>query len=107
MTAAAANPFSQQVVDAVASHMNLDHPEDSLLIVRSLGAQPTATAASVSGLDGDAITFEAVIDGQPQPVQVPWSTTLTERPQIRAEVTRMYYEACEALGVQPREAEQH
>lgn len=107
MSTAQESPFSQQVVDAVATHMNMDHPEDSLLIVKSLGAQPTATAASVSDLDGDSITFEAVIDGQAQPVRVPWSTPLTERPQIRVEVTRMYYEACEALGVQPREAEQH
>jgi hypothetical protein len=104
---ATANPFSQQVVDAVADHMNMDHPEDSLLIVRSLGARPEATGARVGGLDGEAIEFEAVIDGKPETVRVPWSESLTERAQIRVEVTRMYYDACAALGVEPRAAEEH
>ncbi|MEO6821095.1 MAG: DUF2470 domain-containing protein [Candidatus Nanopelagicales bacterium] len=107
MTEPNVNPFNQQIVDAVAHHMNLDHPEDSLLIVRSLGEQPAATEASVSGLDGDSITFDAVIEGRQQAVRVPWSTPLTERTQIRVEVTAMYYDACKALGVQPREAQAH
>ena len=107
MSEAPASPFNQQIVDAVADHMNLDHPEDSLLIVRSLGGQPTATEASVSDLDGESITFTALVDGTSQPVRVPWSTPLTERPQIRTEVTRMYYEACAQLGVTPRQAEEH
>ncbi|MGH3492462.1 MAG: DUF2470 domain-containing protein [Sciscionella sp.] len=101
------NPFSQHVVDAVADHMNMDHPEDSLLIVRSLGGQPGATSATVGGLDGDAIEFDAVINGQPEAVRVPWSEPLSERAQIRVEVTRMYYDACHALGVEPRAAEEH
>jgi hypothetical protein len=104
---AKAGPFNQQVVDAVARHMNRDHPEDSLLIVRSLGAQPSATAASVSTLDAVSVTFDAVIEGRQQTVRVPWSTELTERAQIRGEVTRMYFDACEALGVKPRETQQH
>lgn len=107
MTTQQHNPFSPQVIDAVADHMNTDHPEDSLLIVRSLGARPDASAASVGGLDGDGIDFTAVINGTDETVRVPWSEPLTERTQIRVEVTRMYYEACEALGVQPRAAEEH
>ncbi|UWZ40364.1 DUF2470 domain-containing protein [Dactylosporangium roseum] len=87
--------------------MNLDHPEDSLLIVRSLGGRPDATAATVSGLDGAGIDFAATVDGASRIVRVPWSTPLTERPQIRVEVTRMYHDACAMLGVPPRQAEEH
>lgn len=101
------NPFSQQVIDAVMNHMNLDHTDDSLLIVKSLGGQPNATAAQMSGMDADAIEFTATIDGADRTVRVPWSERLTERPQVRVEVTRMYHEACAALGITPREAGEH
>lgn len=101
------NPFAQNVIDAVVDHMNEDHPEDALLIVRALGAVPDATAASTKGLDGSGIDFEAVVDGSTRTVRVPWSEELNERPQIRVEVTRMYHEACAALGVTPRTAEEH
>jgi hypothetical protein len=101
------NPFGASIVAAVVEHMNLDHPEDSLLIVRALGARPDATAASTVGLDGDAIEFDVHTKGARERVRVPWSTPITERRQIRAEVTRMYYDACTALGVESRPAEEH
>ena len=99
--------FPPEVIAAVCSHMNDDHVEDSLLIVRSLGAQPTATAASMAGLDDTVAVFVATVDGSEREVRVPWSTTITERPQIRAEVVRMYHEACAALGIEPRAAAEH
>ena len=43
--------------------------------------------------------FSAVVDGSTREVTVPWSEPLTERPQIRLEIERMYHEACAALGV--------
>lgn len=101
------NPFNQQVIDAVTGHMNEDHPEDNLLIVKALGHQPAATAAVMTTMDGDAAEFEAQVDGASQVVRVPWSKPLSERGEVRVEVTRMYYEACELLGVEPRAAEQH
>lgn len=107
MSQATENPFSQQVIDAVMHHMNLDHSDDSLLIVKSLGGTPDATAAEMSGMDADAIEFRAVVDGRDKAVRVPWSERLTERPQVRVEVTRMYHEACAALGIAPREAGEH
>lgn len=101
------NPFTQDVIDAVRDHMNLDHQDDSLLIVRSLGKRPEATAATMAGMDGSAIEFDATIDGSQQVVRVPWSEQLTERGQVRVEVTRMYHEACATLGITPREAAEH
>lgn len=96
------NPFPPDAVDQIAAHMNGDHADDNLLIVKALGGIPTATAARMSGLDADAMEFAAVVDGIEVPVRVPFAERLTERRQVRAEAVRMYREACAALGVDPR-----
>jgi putative heme iron utilization protein len=99
--------FGPDVVAAVCRHMNDDHPDDSLLICRTLGGRPAATAATMTGLDADGADFEVTVDGRPEHVRLPWSTTLTERPQIRLEVVRMYEQACAAAGRVPRTAAPH
>jgi len=99
--------FAPEVVEAVCRHMNEDHVEDSLLIVRSLGGRPDATVAAMTGMDDTAAIFTATVDGVEQELRVPWSEQITERPQIRAEVVRMYHEACAALGIEPRAAAEH
>jgi putative heme iron utilization protein len=96
------NPFPPEVVAQIAAHMNGDHSEDNVLIVRALGGIPTATAARMSGLDVDAMEFAAVVDGIEVPVRIPFLERLSERSQVRAEAVRMYREACEALGVEPK-----
>lgn len=96
-----------EVVAAVTAHMNADHPEDNLLIVRSLGGRPDATAATMAGLDGAAAWFDAEVGGETVRVPVAWSVPITERATIRTEVVRMYHEACAALGVEPRAAGEH
>lgn len=101
-------PFTPEVVAAVTSHMNGDHPEDSLLICRSLGGRPQATSAAMVGLDADGADFEVLEDGgEPVAVRIPWSERLTERGQVRLEFVRMYQEACAQLGVTPRTAAEH
>lgn len=94
--------FSPEVVAAVTAHMNGDHPEDTLLICRALGGRPEATAARMTGLDGDGGDYAVTVDGTEHAVRVPWAQPLTERAQIRTEVVRMYREACDRLGVTPR-----
>ncbi len=94
-------------VDAICRHMNSDHADDSLLIVRALGGRPTAQQASMSGLDAEAAVFEAVVDGVTETVRVPWSEPVTERAQVRAEVVQMYQRACSASGIEPRAAAEH
>ncbi|MBU2668571.1 DUF2470 domain-containing protein [Actinoplanes bogorensis] len=96
------DPFPPEVVDEIARHMNGDHTDNMVLIVRALGGMPTATAARMSGLDADAMEFKAVVNGIEVPVRVPFSERLTERRQVRAEAVRMYRDACAALGVEPR-----
>ncbi|MBM7075132.1 DUF2470 domain-containing protein [Micromonospora sp. MMS20-R1-14] len=84
--------------------MNDDHAADSLLICRTLGGCPDATRARVAGLDADGMDFAVTLDDIEVPVRVPFARRLTERPEIRREVVRMYEQACAALGVPPRRA---
>lgn len=94
--------FDDATVQGVVAHMNADHGADTLLICRSLGARPDATEASMLGLDGDGGDYRVVVAGAEETIRIPWSRPLTERPEIRAEVVRMYEAACEQLGVTPR-----
>ncbi|MEG9224475.1 DUF2470 domain-containing protein [Aeromicrobium sp. Sec7.5] len=94
--------FEPAVIEAVLAHMNDDHTDDALVIVRAFG-QPDAESATMTGLDGDAGTFAAVVGGVATEVRVPWSEPITERPQIRREVVALHDRACAALGLEPRQ----
>ena len=94
--------FTPDVVAQIARHMNDDHAEDNVLIVRGLGGIPTATSARMAGMDADAMEFAAAVDGVEVPVRIPFGERLTERRQVRAEAVRLYREACAALGIEPR-----
>jgi putative heme iron utilization protein len=86
-------PFTADVVAAILRHMNDDHAADSLLIVQANG-RPEAVAARMTGLDATGGDFAAVLpDGTEAGVRIPWSQTLTERAQVRAEVVRLYAQA--------------
>jgi hypothetical protein len=91
--------FAPEVVDAVCRHMNDDHPEDCLRIVRGLGGVHGATAAAMTGLDAEAASFSATTGAGPVAVTLPWSHRLEQRTEVRAEVVRMHAEACRVLGV--------
>jgi len=94
--------FSEDTVSAVLAHMNGDHLDDNLLIVRAHGA-PEATAASLSGVDGDAGTWTVMgPEGPIDDVRIPWpSGPITEREEIRREVVALYEAAREQLGAEP------
>jgi hypothetical protein len=86
--------FPADVVTAVLAHMNSDHGPDSLSIVHAF-ADPSATTARMSGLDGEAGYWE-YDDGTE--LRIPWSTSITERPEIRREVVVIYEEAQRRLA---------
>jgi putative heme iron utilization protein len=86
------SPFPPAVVDAVVAHMNADHLEDSLAIVRSLGGRPDATSARMVGLDGVAGHFRVEGPTGAAVVSVPWSRPISERAEIREELARMVHE---------------
>ena len=93
--------FEASTVSAVLDHMNNDHPDDNLLIVRAF-ATADATAAVMTDLDhlGGTWTYEAG-DAQAE-LTVPWSGEISERGEIRREIVALYDTACERLGVAPR-----
>ena len=95
------NPFSPEVVSQIMNHMNIDHAADSVLICRAFGGQPEATTATMSGMDADGIDFEVTVNGTVLACRVPFGFRLTERPQVRAEVTRLYHDARALLGLPP------
>jgi putative heme iron utilization protein len=88
-----AEPFGADVVEAIREHMNADHAAESLVIVRALGDRPDAIAASMAGLDADGIDFMVITPDGADTVRLPWSTRLTQRADVRAEVVRMYQRA--------------
>jgi putative heme iron utilization protein len=94
--------FGPEVVTAIMRHMNGAHADDSVLICRALGGEPDAVAATMTGLDTEAVDFRATVDGRDVMVRIPFSHRLTERAEVRGEVTRMYHEACARLGIAPR-----
>lgn len=96
------DPFGPEVVAQIAGHMNGDHADDNVLIVRALGGVPEATAARMTGMDPDAMIFVATVGEAEVEARVPFAERLTERRQVRAEAVRMYREACEKLGVPAR-----
>lgn len=100
-------PFTPEIVAAVTSHMNSDHPEDNVLIVRALGGIADATDATLTDISPAGATFRASVEGGDQEVVVPWAVEVTERATIRQEVVRMYHESCTILGVEPRQAGEH
>ncbi len=93
--------FSDDVVAAVLHHMNDDHTDDSLVIVRGF-AEPRATAATMTGLDAEAGEWSADVDGEQRQVRIPWLGPVAERADIRREVVALYDAACVALGVENR-----
>ncbi|MEU6718805.1 DUF2470 domain-containing protein [Nonomuraea sp. NPDC046802] len=92
-------PFTADAVEAIKRHMNDDHSDDALIIVRALGGRPDAASAVTSDVDAEAIEF--TLDGGER-VRVPWGETITERAQVRKAVVRLYRDACGKLGLTPR-----
>lgn len=95
--------FSPDVIEAVVSHMNGDHPEDNLLIARAFG-RPGATASLMTGLDGEAGVWHVTDESGTSDLRVAWpGGPISERPEVRREVVALYKAACAALGVAPRD----
>lgn len=94
--------FDAPVIAAVTGHMNGDHAADNLLIVRAF-AEPAATGARMTGLDGESGEWVAEVDGSERTVRVPWLGPVTDRASIRTEVVALYEAACDKLGVTPSE----
>ncbi|CAM3282396.1 DUF2470 domain-containing protein [Nocardioides dubius] len=94
--------FAPAVVEAVLAHMNDDHTDDNLLIAHAFGV-PEATAATMTGLDGEAGVWQVTAPDGEQELRVVWpGGPITERAEIRREVVVLYDQACARLGREPR-----
>ena len=71
--------FTSDVVDAVLAHMNDDHRDDNVLIVRAFAGRHADTAV-MSDLDGRGGTWRYSFEGEEHELHLPWSEELTERP---------------------------
>jgi hypothetical protein len=95
--------FSPDVVGAILRHMNDDHGDDSLTIVRAF-VDPAAEAATMTDVDAQGGTWDVVVDGRAQPHTVPWLGQVVERSDIRREVVQLHDAAVARLGLPAREA---
>ena len=94
--------FSPDIVDAVLAHMNDDHRDDNVLIVRAFAGRHADTAV-MADLDGRGGTWRYRFEGEEHELHLPWSSgEITERPEIRREIVVLYDAACTQLGVEPR-----
>lgn len=89
------------VVEAVKAHMNGDHAADNVVICRGIGGRPDTTEASMTGMDLDGIEFDVTMGERSASVRIAFAQApLQERAQVRGEVTRMFRESCEMLGLE-------
>lgn len=95
--------FDEGALAGVLGHMNSDHTDDNLLIVRAFG-HPDAVAATMTGFDGDGGDWRVELpDGDGAELRVPWpGGAIAERREVRREVVALYDEACRLLGVEAR-----
>lgn len=94
--------FPAEVVDAILGHMNGDHTDDNLVIVRAF-AEPDASRAVMTGFDAETSTWEAVVGEVTRAVEIPWLGPVVERADVRREVVNLYDQAVDKLGLPPRE----
>lgn len=97
--------FDEKVVAAVLHHMNDDHQDDSLVIVRAHSDFAEAVGAEMTGFDGsggDWLVLDA--GGVQHPVRISWPTgEISERAEVRREVVALYDSAAAKLGLPSRE----
>jgi hypothetical protein len=96
--------FDDAALTGVLRHMNGDHAEDNLLIVRAFSPESEIIAATMIGFDGDGGDWRAQpLTGDEFVVRVPWpGGPITERAEVRREIVALYDESCRRLGIQPR-----
>ena len=96
--------FDDAALTGVLRHMNGDHADDNLLIVRAFAPESEVIAATMIGFDGDGGDWRAQpLTGDEFVVRVPWpGGPITERAEVRREIVALYDESCRRLGIQPR-----
>lgn len=84
-----AERFPDDVVQAVMAHINDDHIDDSLVIVRGNGA-PDAVAAKMIDFDMTAGTWAVIDDFAERHVTVDWPIPVAERADVRHAIVALF-----------------
>jgi len=80
--------FTDDVIAGVVSHMNGDHADDQLAIVRA-HALPAAASATLITIGTDGLTFDAQVDGATRQIVVAWPIAIEARADIRRAVVML------------------
>jgi hypothetical protein len=88
--------FPDDIVTAVLSHMNSDHRDDNITIVRAF-ADADAASATMTGLDESAGYWSFAVGGEHRDIRLPWTVTISERAEIRREIVTLYENALQRL----------
>lgn len=89
--------LTPEVIRQVTTHMNDDHLDDSLLICQELGDCPEAFAAEMQTMSTTDISFLVTTEEGEKLLTFDWEEPITSRPQIRAEVKKLYERAAAAI----------
>ena len=81
--------FPEDVVQAVCHHMDTDHAEAALAIVRTLGGLPAAERVQTVAVDERSISFLAHIGEAVTPVDVAFAQTANDRSALRLAVVEL------------------
>lgn len=91
--------FGLDVIAGVLAHMNEDHRDDSLRIVRAHG-RPEAIAAVMSGFDAGGGTWLVTEESGTTQLRIDWpNAPVADRDGIRRAVVELHRIACRRLGV--------
>ena len=94
--------LTDEVIAAVAAHMNDDHADDNVVICRGLGGVPDATSATFVGLTTTAARFSVTDADGTRDVEIAFENEVTERAMVRTEIAGPYHRAAALLGLPPR-----
>lgn len=81
--------FDEQFRQGVLRHMNHDHADDALKIVRVLGGRPDAERVETVDVDPEGISFVAYGGDVSSKVTVPFAAPVSEPGEVRAAVVEL------------------
>jgi len=72
------NQFSTEISDRICNHMNEDHADAVLLYARFFAEIQEATSAQMLSIDAEGMNLTAQVNGEPQPVRIPFDHVLAD-----------------------------
>ena len=81
--------LTPELTQGVCGHMNTDHAEAALAIVRTLGGLSQANSVTTVSVDERSITFRADVAGGTTEVVVPFAEPATDRQGVRRAVVEL------------------